>query len=124
MLLFLFIFFLLFITIIVPEIESSGLFVSIEPAKQSKESNQNIPGHSQNFFTVCGFTCVSTRKVKFNKTQAPSSGEGSGACFSKVQKSFGPTWDPTIRGFIFSQRRGSKSSNFTILFVFLALKTW
>ena len=44
-----------------------------------------------------------------------------GACFSKVPKLFGPISGTTIP-FIYSQRRGSKPSNFAILLIFLILK--
>jgi len=47
---------------------------------------------------------------------------GSGACFSKVPKLFGPISGATI-AFISSQLRGSKPSNFAVLLVFLILKT-
>ena len=43
------------------------------------------------------------------------------ACLTKVPKLFGPISGATIP-FISSQRRGSKPSNFAILFVFLKLK--
>ena len=43
------------------------------------------------------------------------------ACFTKVPKLFGPISGATIP-FISSQRRGSKPSNFAILFVCLKLK--
>ena len=84
----------------VPEIETCGMFVCTEPAKQSKENNQNIPGHRQNFVIVRGFSRVN--KDEFNETQAPRSGEGSGACFLKVPKRFGPISGATIHGFISS----------------------
>ena len=45
-----------------------------------------------------------------------------GPCFSEVPKLFGPISGAT-NAFISSQRRGSKSSNFSILLVFLILKT-
>ena len=47
---------------------------------------------------------------------------GSGACFLKVPKLFGPISGATIP-FTSSQRQGSKPSNFAILLVFLILKT-
>ena len=45
-----------------------------------------------------------------------------GPCFSKVPKLFGPISGATIP-FISPQHRGSKPSNFAILFLFLILKT-
>ena len=44
-----YLFIFLHITIIVPEIETCGLFVCTEPAKQSKQNNQNIPGQIAEF---------------------------------------------------------------------------
>jgi len=45
-----------------------------------------------------------------------------GGCFSKLPQLFEPISGTTIP-FISSQRRGSKPSNFAILFIFLILKT-
>ena len=47
---------------------------------------------------------------------------GSGACFSKVPKLYGPFSGVTIP-FVSQARRGFKSSNFTVTFLFVTLKT-
>ena len=49
-------------------------------------------------------------------------GLGPGACFSKVPKLYGPFSGVTIP-FVSQERRGFKSSNFTVTFLFVTLKT-
>ena len=47
-------------------------------------------------------------------------GSGPGARFSKVPKLYGPFSGVTIP-FVTQERRGRKSSNFTVIFVFVTL---
>ena len=51
-----------------------------------------------------------------------SPGSGPGARFSKVPKLYGPFSGVTIP-FVSQERRGFKSSNFKVIFLFVTLKT-